>query len=111
MEEKLRREHDDLIRENERKSKADENSGSDQEDDIAPPPPPPKAINEDILAAADNDDETCDDHSCDFLATEHWHIICFDRFPVKDDREDEADSWVRGAADECHGCTNGGDDD
>lgn len=57
MEEKLRREHDDLIRENERKSKADENSGSDQEDDIAPPPPPPKAINEDILAAADNDDD------------------------------------------------------
>lgn len=64
MEEKLRREHDALIRENERKaaaekkkSKNDSDDSDEHEPDDIPPPPPPKAASQDLLAATENDDD------------------------------------------------------
>ena len=46
MEEKLRAEHEALIKENQKKDKDLSDSDSDKE---SPPPPPPKEINQDIM--------------------------------------------------------------
>ena len=49
MEEKLRAEHEALIKENQKKEKdrrSDSDSDSDKE---SPPPPPPKEVNQDIM--------------------------------------------------------------
>ena len=45
MEEKLRAEHEALIKENEKNSK----SRNDSDEENPPPPPPKKPINDDIL--------------------------------------------------------------
>merc|ERR1712131_34665 len=55
MEEKLRAEHEALIKENQKKDRrSDSDSDSDKE---SPPPPPPKEINQDIMAAAETTEE------------------------------------------------------
>ena len=54
MEEKLRAEHEALIKENQKKDKdrrSDSDSDSDKE---SPPPPPPKEINQDIMGEQKN---------------------------------------------------------
>ena len=50
MEEKLRAEHEALIKENQKKEKDRRSDDSDSDSDKeSPPPPPPKEVNQDIM--------------------------------------------------------------
>ena len=49
MEEKLRAEHEALIKENQKKDNDRRNDSDSDSDKESPPPPPPKEINQDIM--------------------------------------------------------------
>ena len=56
MEEKLRAEHEALIKENQKKEKDRRSDDSDSDSDKeSPPPPPPKEVNQDIMGRRNRD--------------------------------------------------------
>ena len=53
MEEKLRAEHEQLIKENEEKARKNEEDDDQSDNEAKPPPPPPKhSINSDIIGTS-----------------------------------------------------------